>query len=195
MNFYPTETDVPAGTSTERLLLYPLTVGHVELDYAAVMASREQLNRWSQTTWPTPDFTLAENHADLERHQREHDEGVAFTYTVLDPAERRCLGCVYITPLPASAAHLYTKEGYGAKVTFWIRSDEADSSLESHLIATLRGWFAAEWPFDRLIYPVSPQNLPQAALLSSAGLVEQPSLALADGRICRVYAEPTQVQE
>ncbi len=193
MDFHPANIPLPEETQTHRLLLRPLTVGHVDLDYDAVMASREQLNRWSQTTWPTPDFTLAENRADLERHQWEHGEGVAFTYTVLNPAQSRCLGCVYITPIPDSATHHYAHEGYAAKVTFWIRSDELESGLESHLLATLRAWFAAEWPFDRVIYTVS-QNSPQAELLDSAGLVQQASITLADGRRCWVYAEPAQAE-
>lgn len=192
MNFFPPETTAPTATRTDRLLLRPLTVGHVDLDYDAVMASREQLNRWSQTTWPTPDFTLAENRADLERHQREHNEGVAFTYTVLDPTESRCLGCVYITPIPESAGYLYPNDRYSAKVTFWIRSDELAGSLEGHLLATLRGWFAAEWPFDRVIFAISQQNPAQAELLRDAGLVKQASIALPDGRLFWVYDEPAQ---
>ena len=194
MDFFPPNTTAPEDTRTDHLLLRPLTVGHVELDYDAVMASRAQLNRWSQTTWPTPAFTLAENRADLERHQREHGEGVAFTYTVLDPTESRCLGCVYITPIPKTAAHLYPKDGYGASVGFWVRSDELGSGMESHLLATLRAWFAAEWPFDRVIYPISQQNPPQAELLRGAGLIQQASITLADGRPCWVYAEPAQVR-
>jgi len=193
--FYPIGTPVPASTSTDRLLLRPLTVGHVDLDYDAVMASREQLNRWSQTTWPTPNFTLAENWADLDRHQREHDEGVAFTYTVLDPTESRCLGCVYITPIPESATYLYPNDSYSARVTFWIRSDELASGLESHLLATLRGWFAAEWPFDRVIHILSQQNPRQAGLLEEEGLVRRAAIALADGRPCWVYDEPERASQ
>ncbi|MFZ1756190.1 MAG: GNAT family N-acetyltransferase [Caldilineaceae bacterium] len=189
MEFYPIDASVPTGIRTDRLLLRPLTVAHVDLDYAAVMASREQLNRWSQTTWPTPDFTLAENRADLERHQREHLAGVAFTYTVLNPAENRCLGCVYIAPVPQSAQHIYTKEACAANVTFWVRSDELHTDLDSHLLATLRAWFAAEWLFARVIFTISPQNPSQAALLEHAGLTEQPSLVLTDGRPRRVYTE------
>lgn len=195
MKFFPPEMNAPTGTRTGRLLLRPLTVGHMDLDYDAVMASREQLNRWSQTTWPTPDFTLAENRADLDRHQREHNERVAFTYTVLNPTESRCLGCVYITPIPESAAYLYPNDRYSAKVTFWIRSDELAGGLESHLLATLRAWFAAEWPFERVIYTISRQNPRQAELLADSGLVQSASIALADGRPCWVYDEPAQAAQ
>ncbi|HRJ41172.1 MAG: GNAT family N-acetyltransferase [Caldilineaceae bacterium] len=190
MDFFPPDTAPPAEICTDRLRLRPLTVGHADLDYAAVMASRTQLNHWSQTTWPTPDFTLAENRADLERHQREHTEGVAFTYTVLDPTASRCLGCVYITPLPPAAAVLSPKDGYAANVSFWIRSDSLEDGLDGHLLATLCAWFAAEWPFDRVIFAISQQNPRQAELLRDAGLVRQAEIVLADGRRRWVYSNP-----
>lgn len=191
MDFYPPDATPPEEVHTDRLLLRPLTVGHVELDYDAVMTSREQLNRWSQTTWPTPDFTLAENRADLERHQREHAEGIAFTYTVLDPTESRCLGCVYITPVPPAAIDLCTEGSYGANVGFWVRSDELATGLDGHLLATLRVWFTREWPFNRVVFVISQQNPQQAALLTRAGLIQQASITLADGRPCRVYTQDT----
>lgn len=189
MDFHPADIPPPTEIRTDRLRLRPLRSSDVVLDYDAVMASREQLRAWSHSTWPSDDFTLAGNLADLERHEREHNEGIAFTYTVLDPTESRCLGCVYITPIPDSASHLHASTGYGAKVTFWIRSDALDSDLENHLLTALRHWFAAEWPFDRVVYTISQQNPRQAELLNSAGLVQQAVISLADGRRCWVYAE------
>jgi len=190
MAFYPHDRPAPVEKRTRRLLLRPLTVAHVEMDYDAVMASRAQLNVWSQTTWPTPDFTLAENRADLARHQREHEEGVAFTYTVLEPGARRCLGCVYITPIPESAHQFDARAGYGAKVTFWMRSDELSHTLERHLLDTLRAWLAADWPFDQVVYTISQQNRRQAQLLRDAGLVGRGAITLSDGRACWAYTEP-----
>lgn len=187
MDFFPPDKTAPDALRTEHLLLRPLTVGHVEIDYDAVMASKTQLRAWSDTTWPTDDFTPAENRADLECHQREHEEGVAFTYTVLAPGGERCLGCVYITPIPESAQPLYPNDEYSARVAFWIRSDALDGSLEAHLLATLRAWFAADWPFDRVVYTVSQQNTRQARLLTDAGLVLRAGAAMPDGRPIQVY--------
>ena len=95
MNFYPDNISIPQEYRTDRLYLRPLLETDVELDYDAVMSSKEQIRRWSQTTWPADDFPLAENQADLKRHEQEHLDRVAFTFTVLDPDEIRCLGCVY----------------------------------------------------------------------------------------------------
>ena len=43
----------------------------------------------------TPD----ENRADLERHAEDFRNRTGFTYTVLDPASRDVIGCVYIYPV------------------------------------------------------------------------------------------------
>src|SRR5436189_5938859 len=106
MEFYPANAPVPEEKRTNRLLLRPLRATVVELDYDAVMSSAEQLRRWSQSDWPADDFTLAQNLDDLQRHEREHRERVAFTFTVLNPHGTRCLCCVYITPLRHQAAQL-----------------------------------------------------------------------------------------
>lgn len=189
MAFFPKDRLPPDELDTERLLLRPLTVGHVAIDYDAVMASREQLRAWSDTTWPTDDFTLAENRADLQRHQREHKEGVAFTYTVLDLTGNRCLGCVYITPIPESAQPFYPSDEYSARVSFWIRNDELDRSLEAHLLHSLRDWFAREWPFARVVYTVSRRNRRQARLLKKAGLLLRADIPRTDGRSFEFYEE------
>ena len=46
----------------------------------------------------TPD----ENRADLQRHADDFRNRTGFTYTVLDPASRDVIGCVYIYLLPDS---------------------------------------------------------------------------------------------
>ena len=74
MTFYPPERNLPDSLKTAEFHLLPLTPAHVEIDYEAVIASREMLNLWSGSDWPTPDFTLAANLADLEWHDREYQE-------------------------------------------------------------------------------------------------------------------------
>jgi RimJ/RimL family protein N-acetyltransferase len=112
MDFYPAGAPVPNEKRADGLLLRPLRATDVELDYDAVMSSAAQLRRWSQTAWPADDFTLAENLADLERHEREHLERTAFTFTVLNPGGTRCLGCVYLAPVRPEAA---AARGSGAR--------------------------------------------------------------------------------
>lgn len=189
MGFLPTGAAVPGEKRTPRLLLRPLRAADVELDYDAVMSSRELLRNWSQSGWPAEGFTLAENLADLERHEREHLERVAFTFTVLDPAAAVCLGCVYIMPFSPKVAALFTTDAPAAQVGFWVRASEVAGDLDRHLLATLREWFRGEWAFERVVFTIGVGDARQAALLGEAGLGPPGDVMLPDGRRCRAFAE------
>ena len=80
---------VPDSHITSRLRFVPLTEELVDADLAAVMASREYLRRWSDSPWPEDDFTRADNEEDLRDHRLEHEDGVAFTYSVLAASVER----------------------------------------------------------------------------------------------------------
>jgi hypothetical protein len=188
MAFYPPDARVPEEKRTDRLLLRPLRATDAELDYDALMSSAEQLRRWSQSGWPADDFTLAENLADLQRHEREHGERVAFTFTVLNPQGDRCLGCVYITPLWPQIAELCAGAAYPADVGFWARTSELAGELDKHLLATLREWFASEWAFDCIVWAIGRQDARQADVLREAGLQQRTAFALANGRQCWAFS-------
>jgi hypothetical protein len=169
---------------TDLLLLRPLRTTDVELDYDAVMASAEQLRMWSDSEWPADGFTLAGNLADLQTHQDEHEQGEAYTYTVLTPDGARCLGCVYLTALAQQMLPACTDAAAGTAVRFWVRTAEVDHDLDRHLLAALRAWLSAEWAFDCVVYPVNSLNKRQAALLQDAAYIRS------DGQPWHVYGSP-----
>jgi len=187
MEFYPAGARVPDELRTDRLLLRPLRSTDVALDYDAVMSSAAELRRWSQTAWPADDFTLAENLADLERHEREHLAREAFTFTVLDREATRCLGCVYIKPPPAGTGPLPDAGGFVAVVGFWVRASEIASHLDAHLLAALRQWLGADWAFDRVLFTVAEEETRQVELMGMVGLGRRASITLQDGRRCWVF--------
>ena len=187
MDFYPAGVPVPEEKRTERLYLRPLRAADVELDYDAVMSSAAMLRRWSQSDWPADDFTLAENLADLQWHEGEHLERTAFTYTVLDPPRTRCLGCVYIRPLRPEQVALCQGAAYAADVGFWVRASEVPAALDEHLLATLRDWFRAEWPLDRVLFTLGQQESRQAALFAAAGLERLWAGTLPNGKAYWIY--------
>src|SRR5947207_8388063 len=90
--FYPPDALVPAELRTDVFLLRPLLASDVVLDYDAVISSRADLLLRSAGSWPREGFTLEENLADLQRHEQEQIDRVAFTYTVMNPTEMECLG-------------------------------------------------------------------------------------------------------
>lgn len=188
MDFYPAQAPVPEETRTDRLWLRPLRATDVELDYDALMTSKEQLRGWSNSRWPADDFTLAGNLADLQRHEREHESREAFTFTVLDPSGTRCLGCVYLMPVAPVDAPCCVDATYPVNVAFWVRTSELVADLDAHLLATLRSWLAREWAFDRIVFAILQQEQRQARLLRDAGLSLCAEGTRANGRPCWVFS-------
>lgn len=185
---HPAEAAVPEELRTDRVLLRPLRISDVELDYDAVMSSQAMLRIWSQSDWPADDFTPTDNLMDLERHEREHLERVAFTYTVLSPDASRCLGCAYLTPLWDEEEALVDDASYAAHVGFWVRASELRSDLDRHLLDALRAWFASDWRFDRVVFSVSRKDERQVDLLTAAGLERRLEFVRAkDGRRCVAF--------
>lgn len=152
LRLVPDEFDVPAGLRTAQFTLEPLSVRHNASDHTAWMSSIEHIRRtpgFPGRTWPVA-MSLAENAADLARHERDFAARTGFTYTVLDPASGEVIGCVYLYPA--------RRAGYDVDVRSWVRADRAD--LDQPLFELVSGWLAERWPFTRPDYAVRPSGPP-----------------------------------
>ena len=143
--FVPQDFEVSPKVETERFRLRMLSVDDVEKDYEAVIESRELLHAMFGGTWPREGFTLKENLVDLERHQQEFLDRVAFAYTVVTLDENRVLGCVYINPAQ--------KVDADAVVVMWVRQSEFEQGLDEILFQTVKDWISSAWPFSSVAYP------------------------------------------
>jgi hypothetical protein len=169
---------IPDGLVTNEFLIRPLSTTDVELDYAAVMESKEILRKWDQSSWPADDFTLAGNLKDLERHEREHINRESFTFTVMNPTETECLGCIYIFPLTArwlskaEATPIGATDwaGYEAVILFWIRQSRLAEAMDRQLLDILRPWFVQEWTFDGYLFLTNEQFEQQVSMFEAANL-------------------------
>jgi hypothetical protein len=121
-----------------------LSVEDVEKDYEAVMETQDRFHAMG-FSWPREGFTIQENLADLQTHQREFLAREAFAYTVVSLDESRVLGCVYINPVESS--------GIDASVRMWVRQSEFDKGLDPILFEEVQKWISSEWPFTNVIYP------------------------------------------
>jgi RimJ/RimL family protein N-acetyltransferase len=142
--FVPSDFDVPRRLETAQFVLEPLRPEHNEQDYGAWTSSMEHIHAtpgWGESRWPR-EMTLEENRADLERHANDFRNRQGFTYTVLDPASRDVIGCVYIYPARGGDAD--------AHVDSWVRASHAD--LDAALWRAVGGWLASDWPFARVRY-------------------------------------------
>jgi hypothetical protein len=169
MSFLPKNVVPPNFVEEETFGFEPLTINHLDIDYEAVMASREQLNRWSQSTWPTPKFTKMENRIDLERHEREHLEGQGFTFTILNSTKEMCLGCVYIVPLFAEMKGKYPQIAAKktAQVRYWVRTSHLKTDVEMLITQRLINWIRDDWWFDGVFFCTNPKCPEQIELFEN----------------------------
>src|SRR5262245_60240043 len=92
-------------------------------------------------SWPR-EMTRDENRVDLQRHADDFRNRTGFTYTVLDPASREVIGCVYIYPLRDSE--------HGARTRSWVRKSRAH--LDTPLWRAVSEWLESDWPFATVEY-------------------------------------------
>ncbi len=178
MPFTVSTEPVPAELKTEEFALRPIVTGDTEMDYAAVMETREYLRLWRQSTWPEDDFTVEANRLDLIDLEERHAALRAFTYTVLDPDGTRCLGCVYVYPTTATFLAKSTVTPVGddewadvdAVVFFWVRLPEMETGMDERLLAALRAWFKQEWKLEKTVYVTSEQFTQQVELIHRTDL-------------------------
>ncbi len=142
--FVPRDFEVPRGLETPQFVLEPLGPEHNDQDYDAWTSSGEHIHTtpgWQESSWPR-EMTLDENRADLQRHADDFRNRAGFTYTVLDPASRDAIGCVYIYPLPDS--------DHDAHALSWVRASHAQ--LDIALWRAVSGWLASDWLFGSVKY-------------------------------------------
>ena len=145
--FVPEGFRVPERLVTDNFVIRPLRAADAELDYRAVMDSRERLLGvfGPDSDWPAPDLTLEADRRALANHEREHQQRSAFTYTVMNRAESEVLGCVYIMPVHS--------DDYDVQVVYWVTEQAAREGWEAELGAELEAWLASAWPFVSVLYP------------------------------------------
>ena len=140
----PSRSSLPTGHH-----LRPIRETDVDIDYPAVMGSRERLwamygEAWG---WPPATMTFEQDREDLARHEREIEAHESFNYAVLDADETELLGCVYIDPPdetspPGSRCHRVVVG----------RRPVVGTDLEPALDAFVPRWLADDWPFEAVHY-------------------------------------------
>lgn len=178
MPFTDATEPVPAELKSEEFALRPIVADDAEMDYAAVMETREHLRLWRQSTWPEDDFTVEANRKDLIDLEERHAALRAFTYTVVDPDGTGCLGCVYVFPTSATFLAKSTVIPVGedewadvdAVIFFWVRAPQMETGMDERLLSALRAWFNEEWKLDKTVYVTSEQFTQQVDLMNRTDL-------------------------
>ena len=136
---YPDRIELPTGHS-----MRPIREDDVDLDYPAVMGSRDRL--WTKYReawgWPPDWMTYEQDRKDLARHENEMSRGEAFVYAIFDRQETELVGCVYIDPPDDTSP-----PGTDAVVSWWVVDRLVDSQLDHELEAFVPRWLADTWGF------------------------------------------------
>ena len=106
------------------------------------VAWRSSIPATSQSLGGSRRRSSCSSRADLQRHADDFSNRAGFTYTVLDPASRDVIGCVYIYPLPNS--------DHEARALSWVRASHAQ--LDTPLWRAVSEWLASDWPFANVDY-------------------------------------------
>jgi hypothetical protein len=140
---HPQRLDLPTGHH-----LRPIRQADVDIDYPAVMGSRERL--WSKYGaawgWPPADMSYEADREDLARHERDRRPGDV----QLRGAGRGRVsppGCVYIDPPDDDSPR-----GTDAVVSWWVVDDEVGTDLERTLGELIPLWLAETWRFRSVHY-------------------------------------------
>ncbi|MCC3859603.1 hypothetical protein [Pseudemcibacter aquimaris] len=144
-DFVPADFEIPLTHSHEHFRIEVLEPSVVEIDYDAVMSSKENLRTIfaENDDWPADDMSLEKNMSDLITHEKEFKAREAFAFTVLTTDKTKCIGCLYIEPS--------NRDGVDAEVYYWLRDDSLE--LMSEFEITIKSWLAKEWPFNSIAYP------------------------------------------
>ncbi|MDD5290492.1 MAG: GNAT family N-acetyltransferase [Patescibacteria group bacterium] len=145
--FIPNNFKLPKILKTEKFILRMLTADDVAKDYEAVMASLKRLKGvfGPENPWPEESLTFKQDLEDLKWHEKEFKKRSSFAYTVMNPDESRCLGCVYILPSD--------NRQYDAMIVLWVRKSELANSLDEKLFSVVQDWLDKKWPFKTVAYP------------------------------------------
>ena len=135
----PERVDLPTGHH-----LRPIRESDVDLDYPAVMGSRERLwQRYGAAWgWPPATMTFEQDREDLARHAAEIAARETFNYAIFAAAETELLGCVYIDPPEADSP-----AGCDAVASWWVVDAAVGTDLERALDDAIPGWLEHIWGF------------------------------------------------
>jgi hypothetical protein len=141
---HPRRVDLATGHH-----LRPIRASDVDIDYPAVIGSRERL--WERYRdvwgWPQETMTYEADRQDLARHQAEMEAQETFNYAVLNEEETELLGCVYIDPPDERSPR-----GSDAIVSWWVVDHAVGSELERALDRFVPVWLTDTWGFEAVHY-------------------------------------------
>lgn len=141
----PRGVKTPAPLEHERFVLRPAQLKDAALDQEAIAASVRHID---QEVYPggkwAANMTLERAQVEMGYYQHMFSLRRGFAYLIMDPAQQRSLGRVYVWHAE--------KRGYDAMLNYFVRESELERGLAGELDRAVRAWLAREWPFKRVLF-------------------------------------------
>jgi len=141
---HPDRAELPTGHH-----LRPIRADDVEIDYPAVMGSRDRL--WAKYGeawgWPPATMSYEQDREDLAHHEDEIAADETYNYAVLDEGESELLGCVYVDPPDERSP-----AGSDAVASWWVVDRHHGGELGRALDEFVPHWLSETWGFQAVHY-------------------------------------------
>lgn len=201
MSLKDPQQPVPYRFVTPDFVLHRQRLADNDMDYEAVMDSKEILREWSGSSWPEDDFTPAQNAEDLAEHIDDFEKNIAYGFSIFVPSEDRLLGSLYIDPVMPFAEdyRISTEarvqlESFDARVEYWLRRGVRED-FERTFLSEVPGWLGRAWWFERVAFGSRRGMEARRNLYHELGLSEVARLVSNDGtRVFYFHAVFPQVE-
>lgn len=146
-NIFTHDFVLPAVQVSEFYSIFMTDSAYFESDYEAVMASKQELRIWSDSSWPEEDFSALMNKADLKLHEEDNSHSQAYGLMLYNRDRTHCFGSAYLYPIERTLKYNELKEGrledlekVEVRLDYWVRTgeDQAHQDLTEILLNWLR---------------------------------------------------------
>jgi hypothetical protein len=156
----------PRTYKTNKLTLTPLSTKWKHLYFRAVDASRDYLESTDTTFVHGSSATDKEYVNGLRERLYNFNDGSAYSFAVLSPDEKSCLGAVTLFPVDHTREYLPTS----VEVESWMIPEATVGDLDIHLTEELVKWLTSQWGFTEVQFRVPDSSSRGMHVAETAGL-------------------------
>jgi RimJ/RimL family protein N-acetyltransferase len=187
MSLNPNMLEVPIRLKTADFVVHRQRISDNELDFDAVVSSKQILREWSDSEWPEDDFTLEQNAQDIAEHIADHEQNSDYGFSIFTPNEDRLLGSLYLNAVGPLLEHYPTDPmtlarllEFDVRVEYWLRSG-VGLNLELRFIRAVIGWLEEKWWFERPVFGSRKDMFTRRELYAELGMTEVAALISVNG--------------
>jgi RimJ/RimL family protein N-acetyltransferase len=200
MNLNSQKLDVPFRLETSEFVIYRQRISDNQLDYLAVMNSKETLREWSDSEWPEDDFTLEQNAEDIAGHIADHERNEDYGFSIFLPNENQLLGSLYfnaVEPLlendPTDPETLARLLEFDVRVEYWLRTGTSPE-LEKQFVRSVLAWLEQSWWFKNPVFGSRRNMISRRKLYAELGMTEVVALTSKNGKRKFHFHQPEPVR-